>query len=116
MKNTYKPEGLKFMSAENREYLYSAVSLEKAMISGKILEAPAVMCDSEMALSVDLGTMEGIIEKDESALADGEIKDIAVITRVGKPVLRYCRSKISAERRRRFYRGARLSASAWKTT
>jgi len=86
MKNTYKPEGLKFMSAENREYLYSPTSLEKAMISGKILEAAATMCDSAMSLYVNLGCMEGVIEKNESALAEGEIKDIAIITRVGKPV------------------------------
>ncbi|MBQ0126142.1 MAG: S1 RNA-binding domain-containing protein, partial [Clostridiales bacterium] len=74
------------MSAENREYLYSRQSLEKAMLGGKILEAEAYMCDSEMSLSVNLGCMDGIIEKDESALSDGDIKDIAVITRVGKPV------------------------------
>ena len=86
MKNTYKPEGLKFMSAENRECLYSPTSLEKAMVSGKILEAAATMCDSEMSLSVNLGCMEGIIERSESALFEGEIKDIAIITRVGKPV------------------------------
>lgn len=97
MKNTYKPEGMEFMSAENREFLYSSVSLEKAMISGKILEAPATMCNSEMALTVDLGVMEGVIEKDESALSDGEIKDIAVITRVGKPV---CFKILSIENRR----------------
>ena len=97
MKNTYKPEGMKFMSAENREYLYSSVSLEKAMISGRILEAPATMCDSDMALTVDLGVMDGIMEKDESALSDGEIKDIAVITRVGKPV---CFKILSIENRR----------------
>ena len=86
MKNTYKPEGLKFMSAENREYLYSPTALEKAMVSGKILEAAATMCDSAMSLYVNLGCMEGIIERSESALAEGEIKDIAIITRVGKPV------------------------------
>ena len=86
MKNSYKPEGLAFMTTENREYIYSPSSLEKAMINGKILEAAATMCDSAMTLSVDLGCMRGIIEKEESAISEGEIKDIAVITRVGKPV------------------------------
>lgn len=86
MKNTYKPEGLKFVTPENREYLYSPASLEKAMINGRIIEAAATMCDSALSLSVNLGCMDGIIERDESALSDGEIKDIAVITRVGKPV------------------------------
>ena len=86
MKNIYKPEGLKFMTAENREYLYSQTSLEKAMMQDKILEAAATMCRGDMSLSVNLGCMEGIMERDETALSDGEIKDIAVITRVGKPV------------------------------
>lgn len=86
MKNSYKPEGLAFMTTENREYLYSPSSLEKAMLGGKILEAAATMCDSSMTLSVNLGCMRGIIEKEETAVSDGEIKDIAIITRVGKPV------------------------------
>ena len=86
MKNTYKPEGLKFMTTENREYLYSQTSLEKAMLQDKIIEAAATMCTGDMSLSVNLGCMEGIMEKGETALSDGEVKDIAVITRVGKPV------------------------------
>lgn len=58
------------------------------METGKILEAVALLCDVSYNLSVDLGCMRGIIPREESALpADGiDVKDIAVITRVGKAV------------------------------
>lgn len=86
--NSYKPEGALMGSAENREFLSSQAGLEKAMILGKILEAPAILCDSNMCLHIDLGGITGIIEKKEAVYCHGgePIKDIAVITRVGKPV------------------------------
>jgi small subunit ribosomal protein S1 len=88
MINSYKPEGCLMGSAENREYISSAAGLEKAMLTGKILEATALLCDSRMCLHLDLNGIEGIIEKDQAVyVPSGEpIKDIAVITRVGKPV------------------------------
>ena len=86
MKNMYKPEGLAFVTSENREFLYSKTSLEKAMVSRKTLEGAVTMCDNAMSLTVDLGCMDGIVEKDESAFSEGEIKDISVITKVGKPI------------------------------
>ena len=88
MINSYKPEGALMGSAENREALASVAGLEKAMISGRILEAPALLCDSSLCLHVDLGVCQGIIEKEEAVYApDGApVKDIAIITRVGKPV------------------------------
>lgn len=81
----YKPEG--YCSAES-ECFYTAAALEKAAASGRILEAKASVCDENMSLSLDLGCMRGIIARNEAAYnADGsEIKDIAVITRVGKSV------------------------------
>ncbi|MCQ2436618.1 MAG: S1 RNA-binding domain-containing protein [Clostridia bacterium] len=86
-RNYYRPEGLTFMTAENREVLYSQVSLEKAAASGKTVEAVATLCDPDMSLNVDLGVMRGYIEKEEAVMpTNGSIKDIAVITRVGKPV------------------------------
>jgi len=86
--NSYKPEGARLGSAENREYLSSLQGLEKAMLCGKILEAPVLLCDSKMRLHLDLGGITGIMEKEEVVYSpDGTpVKDIAVITRVGKPV------------------------------
>ncbi len=88
MNNLYLPEGLLYGTAANREYISSPEGLARAMREGRILEAPAAMCDSEMDLYVDLGSVRGIMPRSEVALTrDGEeLKSIAVITRVGKPV------------------------------
>lgn len=86
--NNYYPEGMRIGSAENREYISSLSELEKALSQGKILESTAIVCDRDMNLHVDLYGIEGIIEKNEALLCrkGEEIKDIAIITRVGKPV------------------------------
>ena len=88
MNNCYLPEGYRIGTAENREYLSSLSGLERAMHEGKILEATVLLCDSSMRLHVDLQGVRGIIERGESMYChrQEEIKDIAVITRVGKPV------------------------------
>lgn len=88
MNTKYLPEGLLYGSAQNREYISSIEGLTKAMREGRILEAPAAMCDSENNLYVDLGNIRGIMPREEVALCkDGEeLKSIAVITRVGKPI------------------------------
>ena len=88
MNNSYLPEGLLINTHENREYLSSLSSLERAMNEGKILESTVLLCDNKMRLHVDLYGTEGIIEREETLYSpDGaKIKDIAVITRVGKPV------------------------------
>ncbi len=88
MINHYKPEGELLSTPENREYISSLSGLERAMNEGRILEATAILCDSNMRLHVDLYGIEGIIERQETVYNRGgePIKDIAVITRVGKPV------------------------------
>ena len=87
--NQYLPEGGYIKSAENREMTASREGLERALLLGKILEAPAVLCDHALSLHIALGTgIRGIIPKEESGIpAEGErMKDIAILTRVGKPV------------------------------
>lgn len=88
MTNTYVPEGMLTGNAQNREFISSKQGLERAMSQGTILESVAMLCDSQMNLHVDLHGVIGIIPKEEVAYCrDGDrIKDIAVITRVGKPV------------------------------
>ncbi|MBQ2989207.1 MAG: S1 RNA-binding domain-containing protein [Clostridia bacterium] len=83
----YKPEGF-FAGQDGRETFYSQSALEKAAATGKILEAQALLCDAEFSLYVDLGSMKGKIPRSEAAYQPSgeEIKDIAVITRVGKTV------------------------------
>lgn len=82
------PEGMLMMAPANREALSSPAALERAMQSGEILEAPVLLCDSNLRLHVDLGCMRGYIPREEAVWCRPNeiLKDIAVITRVGKPV------------------------------
>ena len=88
MKNWYLPEGSRLQSAENQELTSTLSGLERAMNGGVILEGIVTMCDSELCLHVDLPCAEGIIAPEEALFcrAGEERKDIAIITRVGKPV------------------------------
>lgn len=86
--NRYLPEGLLLDTRENREALATPASLERAMQTGMILEAPVLLCDSDLTLHVDLGCMRGYIPREEALWCrpDESIKDIAILTRVGKAV------------------------------
>lgn len=86
--NYYLPEGSSIYSKENLSYISTLAGLEKAMQEDRILEGNAIMCDEEFNLHIDLYGIRGIIPREECVLTQkGEpIKDIAIITRVGKPV------------------------------
>lgn len=88
MKNSYQPEGSLLYTPENQEYISSLSGLERAFAEDKILESTVLFCDSAFRLHVDLGGVMGIMEKEEAVFCrSGEItKDIAIITRVGKPI------------------------------
>ena len=82
----YLYEGRIISTRENREYISSVVGLERAKQEGKILEGVVKMCDSEtLEMHIDLNGIDGIISKEESVYGV-PVKDIAIITRVGKPV------------------------------
>ncbi len=85
----YQPEGCLLSSIENTEYLSCRAGLEKAMERQKILEAVASLCDSDFCLHFDFGGIRGIMPREEVALTrvGEDVKDIAVLTRVGKPVV-----------------------------
>lgn len=84
----YLPEGKRFRTAHNSEMLSSPQKLKEAMERGEILEAKAVMCDSEHNLIVDLGCMRGFVPREEGAVGirEGTVRDIAVISRVGRVI------------------------------
>ncbi len=84
----YLPEGYLFRTTENQSFLRSYFSLLECQSNGRILEAPCVICDSKHNLIVDLGCMRGIIPREEGAkgISEGTTKDIALISRVNKPV------------------------------
>ena len=83
----YQPEG-GIAAPESREYLMSEQGLRRACEEGIILEAVAVRCDLSFRLTVDLHCMNGYIEREDVQFSPtGEpVRDIAVITRVGKAV------------------------------
>lgn len=84
----FMPEGSLISTRENLNLLTSKSLLKEAFFSRKIIEARAVMCDKEHNLHVDLGVMKGIIPREEGAIgiSDGSVRDIAIISRVNKPV------------------------------
>lgn len=85
LEQNFLPEGVAAASGQRSYYTKSV--LEHAMALGSILEAPAVLCDSDLSLTVELGAMKGTIPRDEVVYErNGCGKDIAVITRVGKTV------------------------------
>lgn len=84
----YLPEGKLIFDRENAQYTGSIAGLKEAMRSQKILEGRASVCDSRHNLTVDFGSVTGIIPREEGALGikDGSVRDIAVISRVNRPV------------------------------
>ncbi|MBO5021518.1 MAG: S1 RNA-binding domain-containing protein, partial [Clostridia bacterium] len=84
----YYPEGMISVSVENRKNLANVSSFIQAMQNGTIMEANVIMCDMSHNMTVDLGCMKGIIPRNEGAIgiAEGSTRDIALISRVGRPV------------------------------
>lgn len=88
MTNKYYPEGAFYGCTDSSEYTQSTELLEKAKDLGIILEGRAVLCDAQHNLHVEVGGYRGIIPREEAVYSPSgeEVKDIAIITRVGKNV------------------------------
>ena len=87
--NCYEPEGRKIGRAINQRYCASIGGLQEAMAEERILEGWGIRVSADHRdLLVDLGGIQGVIPHSEGALGmeDGSTRDIALITRVGKPV------------------------------
>lgn len=81
----YVPEG----SMRSAGHLRNRAAVEEAAKRGATAEAMCVLCDcTTMQLTVELPDgIRGIIPRSEAGWSpNGELKDIAIITRVGKPV------------------------------
>ena len=78
--NEFKPEGTM------QNIIYTKAVLDRAMLTGKILEAKVRLCDENHNLILALGCMKGFIPKEEAALGikEGTTRDIAIISRVNK--------------------------------
>ena len=81
--NCYLPEGL-----HPQPDGYTQEELRFAMAQRRILQATAVRCDERHDLHVQLGCCEGLIPRAEAArgITGGQTRDIAILSRVGRPV------------------------------
>lgn len=86
MNTTYYPEGM--FPAELQASTMTREMLKKAFSEGTILEGVARSATAAHDLLVDLGAVQGIIPREETAIgiADGSVRDIAILSRVGKAV------------------------------
>ena len=88
MQERFFPEGILIHTLENERALCSLGALEKTMQTQRIVEAKAILCDSDFNLIFDFNGIRGVMPRSEVAVceAGNEIRDIAVLTRVGKAV------------------------------
>ncbi len=87
-RSIYLPEGALIHTEQNRKLTSSIDSLISAMETEEIIEGTALLCDASHNLVVDINGFRGIIPHAETAIGieDGSTREIAVISRVGKPV------------------------------
>lgn len=85
---SFVPEGLRMRTEQNARALQDAALLRNAMEKGEVLEATVTMCDAAHNLHVKLPCMRGVIPYVEGAIGieEGTVRDIALLSRVGKPV------------------------------
>ena len=88
MQTNYLPEGALLNTPENQGYLATPGGLEYAMNNGITVEGMVTLCDEHLCLHVDLHCAQGILAAEEVmwCRAGETRKDIAVISRVGKPI------------------------------
>lgn len=86
MNTTYYPEGM-FPACLEAQYM-TREQLKKAYLDGTILQGIARSATPSHNLLVSLGAAEGFIPRDETAIgiSDGSVRDIAILSRVGKPI------------------------------
>lgn len=84
----FLPEGSLINSKLNQEYLSSIDGLKAAMEDSVILEATAQVCTYSHELIIPLPCIKAIMPREECAkgIKEGKTKDVAIISRVGKPV------------------------------
>lgn len=86
--NRFYPEGELLNTPQNKAYLKSKEGLLEALSNGAILEAKALLCTGSHDIMIELPFGKGIIPRVEGAvgISEGITKDIALLSRVGKPV------------------------------
>ncbi len=84
----YLPEGFLLNEKENKNNISTIEGFIKAYANCTPIEVRADYCDCAHNLHIDLGFIKCIIPREECALGikEGTAKDIAIISRVSKPV------------------------------
>lgn len=84
----FLPEGRSLYTAETQKACATRRALMRAMSMGQILEGRVLLCGTEHNLIVQVGPFTGSIPREEAALgiAEGTTREIAILSRVGKPV------------------------------
>ena len=88
MNTRFLPEGRLLYTSENQKACATRRSLMRAMDTGQILEGRVLLCGTEHNLIVQVGPFTGSIPREEAALGitEGTTREIAILSRVGKPV------------------------------
>lgn len=88
MPNPYLPEGRLLSTEANRAACAGLSALEEAAAQKTVLEGRALLCSPEHDLIVQVGPFTGRIPRAQAAigLTEGTTREIAVLSRVGKPV------------------------------
>jgi len=84
----FLPEGRLLHTAENQNACSCRRGLFQAMKENRILEGHALLCGADHSLIVRVGRFTGCIPREQAALgiAEGTTREIAILSRVGKPV------------------------------
>lgn len=84
----FLPEGSLIDSEKNKLATATREAILDSINRKLIIEGTAVLCDTNHNLAVKLGDFDGVIPHSEAALGidDGKTREIAIISRVGKPV------------------------------
>lgn len=81
----FYPEGL---NSDLAKTFSSVDEIKDSIMKKEVVEGRVLLCDREHNLHIDLGVIRGIIPREEGALGilDGSVRDIALISKVGKNV------------------------------
>ena len=76
----FPPEGLRV------QHPISLPALQNALETGVVFEAPVQRCDTQKSLHIQLGSIKGIMPREEvlAPWISGSQRDIAILSRVGK--------------------------------
>lgn len=88
MTKGFLPEGRLLHTEENRALCAGPDRLREAMERESVLEGTALLCSPGHALTVQVGDFTGLMPREEAALgiAEGTTREIAILSRVGKPI------------------------------